>query len=286
MAYRLLALDIDGTLLKSNHRLTKETKEAIDFVKDKGVYITLATGRSLLSTKKVANSLKLSPAYFISHDGAFLASEVSSPVFERRMSAETVYQIVDILENYHCYFRLFHEKYAIANKTKQKKQLISRVNLQFNDSLFYPTHYVESPSHRLIDQPLSVLNIRAQFWNWQERTDALEELRDTVSGVKIHLSHEGEIHVTDEKASKAAALQRLAERLGIKSEEVVAIGADERDQATISYAGLGVAMGQAPHSVKSVADWVTRSNDQSGVAYMVKEVFRKQFRMEVEESNV
>lgn len=286
MAYRILALDIDGTLLKSNNRLTKETKEAIDFVKDKGVYITLATGRSLLSAQKIASSLKLPSAYLITHDGAFLASEVSSPIFERRMNADTVYQIVDTLENYHCHFRLYHEKYAIANKTKQKKQLISRVNLQLNDPLFYPTHYVDSPSHRLIDQPLSVLNIRAQFWNDRERADAMEELQDTVSGVRIHLSHEGELHVTDERASKADALQNLANRLGIASQEIVAIGADERDQKMISQTGLGVAMGQAPPEVKSVADWITRSNDENGVAYMVKEVFRKQFRMQVEKSNV
>lgn len=286
MTYRLLALDIDGTLLKSNHRLTKETKEAIDFVKGKGVYITLATGRSLLSTKKIASSLKLSPAYFITHDGAFLASEVSSPIFERRINAEKVYQIVDILENYHCHFRLFHEKYAIANKTKQKKQLISRVNLTLNDPLFYPTHYEDSPSHRLIDQPLSVLNIRAQFWNKREQSDALEELHDTVNGVQIKISQQGELHVTDERASKAAALQSLAIRLGIASQDIVAIGADERDQEMISQAGLGVAMGQAPHSVKSEASWITRSNDQDGVAYMIKEVFRKQFKLELEQTKV
>ncbi|WP_280768662.1 Cof-type HAD-IIB family hydrolase [Salipaludibacillus daqingensis] len=282
MAYRLLALDIDGTLLKSNHRLTKETKEAIEFVKDKGVYVTLATGRSHLSAKKIAKSLKLSSAYFITHDGAFLASDVTTPVFERRMDAETVYQIVDILENYHCHFRLFHEKYAIANKTKQKKQLISRVNLQLNDPLFYPTHYVESPSHRLIDQPLSVLNIRVEFWNKREREDAMEELHDTVNGVKFLLSSEGELHITHDNASKAVALQSLANRLKISPKETVFIGSDERDQEAIAQAGLGVAMGQAPNSVKSVADWITRSNDQSGVAYMVKEVFRKQLRVEVE----
>ncbi|PYZ94097.1 haloacid dehalogenase [Salipaludibacillus keqinensis] len=283
MAYRLLALDIDGTLLKSNHRLTKETKEAIDYVKDKGVYITLATGRSFFSARKVAKSLKLSSPFLITHDGTFLAEDVSSPVFERRLNAEKVYQVVDILENYHCHFRLFHEKYVIANKTKQKSQLISRVNLQMTDPLFYPTHYVESVSNRLIDQPLSVLNIRVQFWNKREQTDALEELQEALTGVRLFSSIDGEIHITHESTSKAIALQSLADRLGIKAEECVAIGADERDQDMIAFAGLGVAMGHAPASVKKIADWVTRSNDQSGVAYMIKEGFRKQLRIEVEQ---
>ncbi|MCE7793707.1 HAD family hydrolase [Salipaludibacillus sp. CUR1] len=280
MAYRLLALDIDDTLLKSNHRLTKETKEAVEYVKNKGVYITLATGRSFISARKVAKSLKLSDPYLITHNGSFLASHVKEPVFERRIGAETVYQVVDILENYHCHFKLFHEKYVIANKTRQKAQLISRVNLQLTDPLFYPVHYVESPSHRLIDQPLSVLNIRAQFWNKRERRDALEELEESVTGIRITPGGKEELFINHESASKAFALQNLASRLGIAPYEIVAVGADMRDRDMVSQAGLGVAMGDAPEEVKASADWITRSNDQSGVAYMVKEVFRKQLRIE------
>ncbi|MGJ9383586.1 haloacid dehalogenase [Salipaludibacillus neizhouensis] len=280
MAFRLLALDIDGTLLKSNHRLTKDTKEAMDYVKSKGVYITLATGRSFFSAKKVAKSLKLEDPFLITHHGAFMANDVTEPIFERRISAEQVYQMVDILENYHCQLKVFHEKYAISNKTRVKQPLMAKVGMQMTDSLFYPIHYMESPSNRLIDHPISALNIQARFWNEKEQFDAFEELQDTVTGVKITYTGDGELNITNELASKENALLNLGKRLGIRPNEMVAVSSDHRDIGMISQAGLGVAMGHADSNLKETAEWVTRSNDQDGVSYMVKEVFRKQHKLE------
>lgn len=74
--------------------------------------------------------------------------------------------------------------------------------------------------------------------------------------------------------SKEAGLTMLAADLGLKMEDVVAIGHEIDDLPMIELAGLGVAMGNAPQEVKQKADWVTRSNDEQGVAYMIKEYFR------------
>lgn len=282
MAFRLLALDIDGTLLKSNHRLTKDTKDAMEYVKSKGVYITLATDRSFFSARKVAKSLKLADPYLITHHGAYMASEVTQPIFERRIQAEQVYQIVDILENYHCHIKVFHEKYAISNNVRQKKPLIAKVGMQMTDSLFYPIHYMDSPSNRLIDHPISALNIQAKFWNEQERSDASEELMETVDDVAFTFSGDLELTATNELATKEQALLHLGKRLGINPDEMIAVSSDHRDAGMISQVGLGVAMGQADSSLKKAAEWVTRSNDQEGVPYMVKEVFRRQHKVEME----
>ncbi|SDY45421.1 hypothetical protein SAMN05421736_1029 [Evansella caseinilytica] len=275
MTYRLLALNIDGTLLKSNHRLAKETKEAIDYVKEKGVYITIATGRAFPSAKKVAKALKLNNAFLVTHDGAYVASEVDNPIYERRLDSERVYQIVDILENYYCHVRLMHEKYAVGNKVRERNQLVARMNI--GDPLFYPLSYVDSASHYLIDQPLTVPKIRAFFWNEKERKDALEEVREAVSDIHITSSAEGSLDIVDGSVSKAKGLQVLGKKLGISMNEMVSIGSYTNDIEMVAASGLGVAMGQGPQELKNIADWVTRSNNQNGVGYMVKEVFRKQF---------
>jgi Cof subfamily protein (haloacid dehalogenase superfamily) len=280
VAYRLLALDIDGTLLKSNHRLAKETKDAIEFVKNKGVYVTLATGRAFPSARKVAKALKLNDVYLITHDGAFVAADADAPIFERRLDSDRVYQITDILENYHCHVRLLHEKYALGNKLNQKNQLIAKMNTKMGDPLFYPINFVDSPSNYLIDQPLTVPKICAKFWNESERQDAIEEIKEAVSEVRVTSSYEGSLDITDASATKARGLQVLGQKLGIKLSEMVAIGSYENDEEMVAQAGLGVAMGQSNDKLKSLADWVTRSNNQNGVGYMVKEVFRKQLRTE------
>ncbi|MBU9712664.1 Cof-type HAD-IIB family hydrolase [Evansella tamaricis] len=276
MTYRLLALDIDGTLLKSNHRLAKETKESIDYVKEKGVYVTLATGRAFPSAKKIAKALKLDDSYLITHDGGFVACEGEEPVYERRIDSDRAYQLVDILENYRCHIRLLHEKYAVGNKVRQRNYLIAKMNLSVGDPLFYPINYVSSLSHYLIDQPLTVPKIKAYFWNERERQDAIEEIRELVPHIGLTSSEEGSLDITDASASKAKGLQVLGEKLGIQLHEMVAIGAYDNDEEMILQSGLGVAMGQSSEKLKSIADWVTRSNNQNGVGYMVREVFRKQ----------
>ncbi|TMW74025.1 HAD family hydrolase [Alteribacter natronophilus] len=279
MTYRLLALDIDGTLLKSNHRLTRETKEAVEYVRSKGVYVTLATGRTYPSARKVAKALKIEDHELITHDGAFVGSSVEEPMFVRRIDSDRVYQIVDILENYHCHIRLLHEKYALANKIKQKNHLVARMNLGVGDPLFYAVNFVDSLSHHIIDQPVTVPKIRAHFWNEMERRDALEELEEALDGCRFTSSDEMSIDITEGSVSKARGLQIVGRKLGIGLSEMVAVGSFENDREMIEQSGLGVAMGQAPEHVRNAADWVTRSNDQNGVGYMIREVFRKQLNM-------
>ena len=74
---------------------------------------------------------------------------------------------------------------------------------------------------------------------------------------------------------------KLADRLQIDKKEIVAVGDSIADIDMLKIAGLGVAMGNAPQEVKEYADWITRSNDQNGVEYMAKEVFRKQLRVQI-----
>ncbi|PYZ98862.1 haloacid dehalogenase [Alteribacter lacisalsi] len=279
MTYRLLALDIDGTLLKSNHKLTRETKEAVEYVKNKGVYVTLATGRTYPSARKVAKALKIEDHELITHDGAFVGSSLEEPMFVRRIDSDRVYQIVDILENYHCHIRLLHEKYALANRIKQKNHLVARMNMGVGDPLFYGVNFVESLSHHIIDQPVTVPKIRAHFWNEMERADALEELEEALEGCRFTASDPSSIDITEGSVSKARGLQIVGQKLGFSLSEMVAVGSYENDREMVEQVGLGVAMGHAPETVRNAADWVTRSNDQNGVGYMIKEVFRKQLNL-------
>ncbi|MCL6572711.1 MAG: HAD hydrolase family protein, partial [Bacillus sp. (in: Bacteria)] len=79
MIYRLLALNIDGTLLQTNGRIHKSTKEAIDYVEQKGIYVTLVTSRSFPSARKVAKVLKIKSP-LITHQGAYIASPEEEPI--------------------------------------------------------------------------------------------------------------------------------------------------------------------------------------------------------------
>ncbi|TWI56198.1 Cof-type HAD-IIB family hydrolase [Halalkalibacter nanhaiisediminis] len=280
MRYRLLALNVDGTILRANSKISRQTKDAIEYVKDKGVYVTLATARPFPSAKKLAKTLKIDGC-LITSDGAYVSSSLEEPVFVRRIKEEKALQIVDILEQYHCHVRVLHESYSIGNKVSQVNNLIAKMTIGIGDPLFYPITFVDSVGEQLIKEPIAPPKIQVQFFDPKEQIKAMNQLEKRVRGINIISSAPGRFDFVHEGVSKARGLQALGQHLGIQANEMVAIGANDNDVDMISQVGLGVAMGNATQAVKNVADWLTRSNEQDGVSYMIREVFRKQHRVRV-----
>ncbi len=279
MVYRMLALNIDGTLLKENKRMSKETKQAIEYVKKKGVYVTLVTSRPFPSAKKVAKALKLD-SYLITNDGAFIAKNADEPLFSRRLNEEKALQIVETLESFQCSIRVMDDAMAIGNTARQKTNIIAKMMLGSGGPMFYPTVYVDSIRDYLIDKPVSPLKIRVQFFDPIEQKRAMAEMNH-ITGIETLQKATNQFDFVSPGVSKAIGLNVLARHLGIPLKEIVAIGSSEQDVEVISQVGLGVAMGNSPRQLKDVADWVTRSNEQNGVSYMVREVFRKQMRVQI-----
>ncbi|OKO88305.1 Cof-type HAD-IIB family hydrolase [Geobacillus thermoleovorans] len=277
--YKLLALNIDGTILKNNGRLPRETKEAVDYVKKKGVYVTFITSRNLLSARKVAKALRLD-GMLIAFQGAMIARTLDDKLFDAVIPEERTFNIVQILENFNCNIRLMHERYSLGNRKKVKKNLVVQTVLSSSDPFFYPTQFVDSLGDVLIDEPVAVPKIDVYFATDEERDEAAALLTKSIPSIDMIMQPNGKMEIVPQGVSKLAGLRRLAQHLGVSLKETVVIGDGLDDLPAIEAAGLGVAMGNAPLEVKRAADWVTRSNEQLGVAYMVKEHFRKQQRIE------
>ncbi|QOR84836.1 HAD family phosphatase [Geobacillus stearothermophilus] len=277
--YKLLALNIDGTILKNNGRLPRETKEAVDYVKRKGVYVTLMTSRNLLSARKVAKALRLD-GMLIAFQGAMIARTLDDKLFDAVIPEERTFNIVQILENFNCNIRLMHERYSLGNRKKVKKNLVVQTVLSSSDPFFYPTQFVDSLGDVLIDEPIAVPKIDVFFAGDAERDEAAAVLAKAVPSIDMIMLPNGKKEIFPQGVLKLAGVGRLAQHIGVSLKETVVIGDDLDDLPAIEAAGLGVAMGNAPLEVKRAADWVTRSNEQLGVAYMVKEHFRKQQRIE------
>nr|WP_255781470.1 Cof-type HAD-IIB family hydrolase [Geobacillus sp. YHL] len=275
----MLALNIDGTILKNNGRLPRETKEAVDYVKKKGVYVTLITSRNLLSARKVAKALRLD-GMLIAFQGAMIARTLDDRLFDAVIPEERTFNIVQILENFNCNIRLMHERYSLGNRKKVKKNLVVQTVLSSSDPFFYPTQFVDSLGDVLIDEPIAVPKIDVYFATDEERDAAAALLTKSIPSIDMIMQPNGKMEIVPQGVSKLAGLRRLAQHIGVSLKETVMIGDGLDDLPAIEAAGLGVAMGNAPLEVKRAADWVTRSNEQLGVAYMVKEHFRKQQRIE------
>lgn len=279
MIYKMLAINIDGTLLKSNGKLSRETKEAVQYVLDKDVYVTLVTSRNFPSAKKIAKALKLD-SYIITHSGAFISKDLEEPLFESRISEDQTFNIVQVLENYKCGVRLLHERYSLGNRVKQKGNMIAKAILTSNDPLFYPLQFVDSLSDQLVDFPMATPKIEVYFASSEEMNEVKEIVIKSFPNVNVIVTHEQMFEILPKLVSKAGAVKQLGHHLGISMEETVVIADSISDIPMLEQAGLGVAMWNSPFTVKQAADWVTRSNNENGVSYMIKEHFRKQQRIQ------
>ncbi|WP_394136661.1 Cof-type HAD-IIB family hydrolase [Cytobacillus oceanisediminis] len=279
MIYRMLALNIDGTLLQSNGRLHKSTKEAIEYVQQKGIYVTLVTSRSFPSAKKVAKALKIN-SLLVTHRGAYIAASQEKPIFVKHIQEDETFEIVRLLEGFTCQIRLVHEKYSLANKTKLNTNMLAKTVFTTGDPIFYSQQFVDSLSDTILDEPVTPPKIEVYFEDKEDLQDAQAAIKGMFEKIDTIKLNDLRMDIVPAGVSKLNGLLYLGEHLGISRNQMVVIGDSIDDLEMIEAAGLGVAMGNAPAEVKKAADWLTRSNNQNGVSYMVKEHFRKQHPIE------
>jgi hypothetical protein len=275
MIYRLLALNIDGTLLQTNGKIHKSAKEAIEYVQQKGIYVTLVTSRSFPSAKKVAKALKIKSP-LVTHQGAYIASTVEKPIYVKRINEDITYDTVSFLEAFPCQIRLVHEQFSLANKLKLNNHLLAKTVFTSGDPAFYSQQFVSSLSEYLHDQPVTPPKIEVYFEDKNDLKDAQSALGKMFTEIEIIELDSLRLDIVPAGVSKLSGLTYLGKQLGIRRSEMVYIGDGLDDIPLIEAAGLGVSMWNADYEVKRASDWVTRSENEHGVAYMVKEHFRKQ----------
>ncbi|MBM0064105.1 Cof-type HAD-IIB family hydrolase [Alkalicoccobacillus gibsonii] len=281
MTYTFLAVNIDGALLRSNSKLSKSTRQSMDYLTKKGVDIALVTSRPYLSAQKIAKSLKID-GYLIAHDGAYVSETKKKKLMSKEIPEASVMNMMEALERFRCRTHLMYETHAVTSKEKQKNQLIAKMTLGATDQLYYPLTYVDSLYNYVMDEGQGPLTMQIQFESSIQRKQALDLLTEQNEDVRVKRLGKDRLSIVSSDVSKAKALQWLCHRKGVSNEELITIGAFEEDIEMMQMAGLGVAMGNAPKPLKDKANWITRSVDEDGVSYMIHEVFRKQLRINLD----
>lgn len=275
MNYQMLAMNIDGTLLHDNGRLHKSTRESIEFAVEKGIYVTLVTSRPFASAKRVARALKLD-TFLVTQSGSFIASDAEKPISVKKLTEEKTYELAKFLEQVNGQVRVMDEQRTLSNKIPLQQQLLAKAVFQPAYRLTHAYTYVDSICDVLQETPMAASKVEVTFENRKTLDDvhgALDALFDEFTYI---VCEDNRLEITTKGVSKLNGVKYICDRLGVKNEKVVMIGSSQDDIPLMEWAGLGVAMGQSSKKVLAAADWVTRSNQENGVAYMVKEHFRKQ----------
>ncbi|VFP87084.1 sugar-phosphatase [Candidatus Erwinia haradaeae] len=265
MTIKLIAIDMDGTLLNPRNELTPKVKKVIKRVNKKGVKVVLATGRPFIGVEYYLNELDLhkDDQYCITNNGSLI---------QKTINGECLLEMLLRFDDY-LYFeklsRILGVHFQALTKTEMftSNKNISKYTVHEAWMTGIPLHYcsvdnmdcnLTFPKVMMLDPPdrLDVAIARIPKNVFQEYT--------------IMKSSPYYLEILDKRANKGAAVQFIAEMLGYSRSEIMAIGDQENDLAMLEYAGTSIAMGNSITQVKSVAKFITKSNEEDGVALAIE----------------
>jgi len=261
MAVKMIALDMDGTLLNPQHEITAAVKAAIEQAKAKGILVVLASGRPYIGMQKYVAELGLnvSGQYCISYNGGLVQrAEDGQPILETTLGMDDYHYFEQLSQQLNVHFQALDKQHLYT-----PNQDISRYTVHESEITGIPLRY------RSVDAMESTLRFpKLMMVDEPEKLDkAISELpSDLYDRYTLVKSANHYLEILDKRVSKGNSVRHLAEQLGISAEEVLAVGDHENDLTMLAWAGYGVAMGNAIDLVKEQAAYHTASNQEDGVA--------------------
>lgn len=273
MKYKLLVLDVDGTLLNDEREISKRTLAALLKVQQMGVRIVLASGRPTYGLMPLAKTLELGNygGFVLSYNGCqIIKAQNGEILFERRINPEMLpYLEKKARKNGFAIFT-YHNDTLITdspdNEYIKNEALLNNLKIIKEDEFSTAIDFAPCKCMLVSDKEEALIELEQ---HWEKR------LAGTLDAFR---SEPYFLEVVPCGVNKANTLGALLEHLGVTREEVIAVGDGVCDVTMLQLAGMGVAMGHSQDSVKVCADYVTASNEEDGVALAVEKLILAEVR--------
>ena len=273
MKYKLLVLDVDGTLLNDEREISKRTLAALLKVQQMGVRIVLASGRPTYGLMPLAQTLELGNygGFVLSYNGCqIIKAQNGEILFERRINPEMLpYLEKKARKNGFAIFT-YHDDTLITdspdNEYIKNEALLNNLKIIREDEFSTAIDFAPCKCMLVSDKEKALIGLEQ---HWEKR------LAGTLDAFR---SEPYFLEVVPCGVNKANTLGALLEHLGVTREEVIAVGDGVCDVTMLQLAGMGVAMGHSQDSVKVCADYVTASNEEDGVALAVEKLILAEVR--------
>ncbi len=271
MLFRIIALDIDGTLTNSRKTISLRTKSKLITFQKNGGRIVLASGRPTMGVAPYAADLRLREfgGYIMPYNGGCIVDcRTGNSLYRNYLSASYIPQICSVIKDYPVGINTYSDgKILVGHKLNKYAELEARINRM---PLEYITDFEGTVTE---DVPKCLLS---------GEPEVISELEQVLSRrfqgeLGIFRSEPFFLEIVPVSVDKAQSLERLLRAINISTDECIAFGDGFNDITMIRYAGLGVAMDNASDTVKSAADYVTASNDEDGIACLLSEMGRSVF---------
>ena len=286
--YKLIAIDLDGTLLNSKGEVSIKNKKAIQKALNKYVEVVLTSGRPIMSVKNLANEIGANN-YMICGNGAITYDiQNEKIIYDRFIEKEKVLQIIKICEENSIFYTVYTKDEILTQKLNYDILFYNQENANKEESKKTNIKIVKNMEEYIRkNKSQKYLKVNICDDNKAVFENIIRKLRE-ISNIDVldvgHLSRKTikngneqynmeyyYTEITNTNVDKWEALENLINKLGIKKEEVIAIGDNVNDIQMLRNAGLGAVMGNAAPYIKENADIIANDNDSDGVAQIIEE---------------
>ncbi|WP_226527409.1 Cof-type HAD-IIB family hydrolase [Metabacillus niabensis] len=273
MSYKMIVLDLDDTLLRDDHSISVRTKDALMKAQELGVKVVLASGRPTFGMRHIAQELNLDHygSFILSFNGGKIINcSTEEEMFSSTLSPEAIHKLYEVSVREGVFIHTYMGDEIITQEENPYTDI--EANLTGLPIKIVP-NFVKA-----VNEPV----VKSLMVGPPEQLKEVErklqtELADEFS---IMRSKPYFLEFTEKGVTKGTSLDQLIQACGIKREEIIAIGDSYNDLSMIEFAGLGVAMGNAPDDIKEIANFVTDTNMNDGVAKVVEEFILLAYHIE------
>lgn len=267
MKYKLLVLDLDGTLTNSKKEITRHTKETLIKAQEAGLKVVLASGRPTYGVAPLANELELQKyeGYILAYNGGEIIDwKTRELMYEKQLDSDLLPYLYRCAKENDFAIVTYENEYVLTEKPNDeyvlKEALLNVMKIKKVDN------FLEAVKHPItkcliVGEPSRLALLEKEMY---------EKLKDRMG---VFRSEPYFLELVPKGIDKAQSLSVLLEEIGMTKNEMIAIGDGFNDLSMIQYAGLGIAMENAQDVVKQAADFITLSNEEDGVAYAVEKFY-------------
>lgn len=267
MAVRLIASDLDGTLMAPDHiTVTERTYNALKAAHDRGIKIAIATGRTLGFVESVIEQIPFTDYVIYSNGASVYDRAAKRDIYKNHISPEATAELLTELDKLPIYYNVYVEGKIYVQKNKIANYVNDSLPQEFLDQFIACCAQCDRLSDELAGRRAEIIAM------YNVPAELKEKLVTVFKAHSLHItsSIKDEFEVTAPNVNKGTALKGLCEAAGISEQDAMCFGDALNDYEMLEAAGLAVAMGNACDKCKGIADFVTHTNADDGVAAAIE----------------
>ena len=273
MEYKMIGLDLDGTLLKDDKSIDTKTKEYLETLSANGVHIVPITGRPLSGIPDCVRNIK-GVDYIISNNGSkTVLNSTNETLFSLAMDNATSKRVIESVRQTGAIFEVFLNHYGYCEKFVFDHYKEVYTGTVLGDYIFSSRKQVNNLLTLFDDKNAEADEVFIICKDNDDR-EIIKAQTDKIRGIQYCMLADRFLEITKNGTDKGTALELLCNHLKIKPDKVIAFGDGENDLQFLNKAGTAVAMGNATDSVKAQADIITDTNNNQGVLKALKDLIR------------